>query len=53
MESSARVGIVNAPKQLLAEQEIAKLDGLSGLPASDEDALAALGADEPPRPGGR
>ena len=37
-----QVGIVNAPPRLLAELEIAKLDGLFRIFKTDEEAFAAL-----------
>jgi hypothetical protein len=42
MAASARVGIVNAPNELIAELQIARLEGLFVLSDTEQDALAAL-----------
>lgn len=46
--SSAHVGILRAPKALLAELEIAKLAGLFSVFGSEEEALAQLGSSDEP-----
>lgn len=42
VESGAGVGLVNAPAQLVAELEIAKLDRMFRVYASEDEAIAAL-----------
>jgi hypothetical protein len=42
MAAHAQVGIINTPRQLLSELEIAKLGGLIRVFASEEEALAEL-----------
>lgn len=42
MASGAQVGIINAPPQLLAEFQIARLDHLCKAFATEEEALASL-----------
>lgn len=42
MDTSARVGLINAPKELLDELDLAKLRELFVVYASEQEALAAL-----------